>query len=146
MLPQWIQNLSILFSIFGFVVTCFLLIEARDIKNSFLRKARIPEIVTELTDVSGKLARNLKKWDAESSLALERLEITKGLLESIEKKLPGHEKKKVSNLISKLNVKKWIFFKVPISVLEKDQAWDLYTELSGVITSLKQLEKDSKWD
>jgi len=146
MLPQWIQNLSIVFSLIGFVVTCFLLIEARDIKNSFLRKARIPEIVTELTDVSIKLARNLRKWDSESNLALARLEISKSLLESIEKKLPNHEKKKVANLIGKLNVKKWFFFKVPISVLEKDQAWDLYTELSGVITSLTQLEKDSKWD
>ena len=42
--------------------------------------------------------------------------------------------------------KRWFFIRMSLSVLEEEQAWELYVDLNGIITVLTQFEQDSKWN
>ncbi len=148
-MPEWLTDLNkigSISSILGLVVTIFLFIEARKIRNSFLRRARLPEINKELVKVTSNVSEQLKNWDAEKTPALEAFSNVKALLENIKPKLPSEEKRKVGDYLNRLQPKKYLFIKTSISELSEDAAWELYTELSGLVTSLQQLAKDSKWD
>jgi hypothetical protein len=148
-MPDWltdINKLGSISSIAGLIVTVFLFLEARKIRNSFLRRARLPELNKELTKVTSEISESLKKWDTDKTPALETFSKVKALLENISPKLPSDEKRKVENYLNRLQPKKYLIIKSSISELNEDSAWELYTELSGLVTSLQQLAKDSKWD
>lgn len=148
-MPDWltdINKLGSISSIAGLIATAFLFLEARKIRNSFLRRARLPEVNKELAKVTSEIAESLKKWDTDKTPALETLSKVKALLENISPKLPSDEKRKVENYLNRLQPKKYFVIKSSISELNEDSAWELYTELSGLVTTLQQLAKDSKWD
>ena len=133
-------------SILGLLVTGFLFWEARKIRNSFLRRARLPEIIKDLATANNKISKHLKNWNEESREGIHQLLITKELIESLKPKLPDTEKKKSSAYIQKLRPKKWGFFNTNSLNIDEEKAWDLYSNLSRLITTLEQLQKDSKWD
>lgn len=141
-----INNIGSVSSILGLIATVFLFLEARVIRNSFLRRARLPELNIELVNATSQVSKNLKKWDKDKKPTLESFSNVKALLENIKPKLPNEERKKVENFLSGLQPKKYFVIRSKISGLSEDSAWELYTELSGLITSLEQLAKDSKWD
>lgn len=145
-LPTWLQDLGTISSVFGLFVTIFLLLEARKIRNSFLRRARLPEITKELSKTSSLLSSHLKKWDQEKILAIEQFAIIKGLLENLLSKLPDEEKRIVKNYTKKLVVSKSFWRRADLSGITENGAWDLYAEFSTVVTRLEQLNKDIKWD
>lgn len=145
-MPQWLTDIASFSSILGLVISVFVLIEAKKIRKSFLRRARLPEIMKELTEANNGLSKHLKNWNDGKRFGIEQLSIAKGLLENLEEKLPDKERKKVRIFCRKLETKKFLFFTIPITNVDEDQAWELYTQLTGLITSLEQLSKDSKWD
>lgn len=148
-MPEWLTDLNkigSISSILGLIVTVFLFIEARKIRNSFLRRARLPEINKELAKLTSNVSDQLKKWGGDKTPALEAFSNVKALLENIKPKLPPEEKRKVGDYINRLQPKKYLVIKTSLSELSEDSAWELYTELSGLVTSLQQLAKDSKWD
>lgn len=148
-MPDWltdINKLGSICSILGLIVTVFLFIEARAIRISFLRRARLPEINKELAKATSQVSQHLKSWDKDKKPALESFSNVKALLENIEPKLPSEEKKKVLMYLSRLQPRKYLVIKSRIADLSEDSAWELYTELSGLVTALEQLAKDSKWD
>lgn len=148
-MPEWLTDLNkigSISSILGLVVTVFIFIEARKIRNSFLRRARLPEINRELNKVTSSVSNNLKNWDADKTPALAAFSNVKALLENIKPKLPAEEKRKVGAYLDRLQPKKYLIIKASISDLNEEAAWELYAELSGLVTSLQQLAKDSIWE
>jgi len=148
-MPEWLTDLNkigSISSILGLIVTVFLFMEARKIRNSFLRRARLPEVNKELAKVTSNVSIQLKNWEVDKTPALEAFSNVKALLENIRLKLPSEEKRKVGDYLNRLQPKKYLSVKRSISELSEDAAWELYTELSGLVTSLQQLVKDSKWD
>jgi hypothetical protein len=140
-MPDWLTDLNkigSISSILGLIVTFFLLLEARKIRNSFLRR--------DLAKSTSQLSDRLKGWGVDKNSSLETFSTIKALLENIKPKLPSDEKKKVDDYLSKLHPKKYFVVNGSLSNLTEDQAWDRYTELSGLVTALQQLAKDSKWD
>ena len=144
--PSWVTDLGTLSSIFGLGVTILLLWEARKIRESFIRRARLPEVIKELTTANNKIAKILKNWDLEEKEGIRQFIIAKELLENLKPKLPDTEKKKILLYVQKLEERKWLLFTSTITQATIDKAWELYSELSASITALKQLQKDSKWD
>lgn len=138
-LPNWLTDIASIVSIIGFIVTCFLLVEARKIRNSFMRKARIPEIVNDLDRISGDLIANLKQYNNESRSAHEKIQKATALLESILPKIPDSQKEKVQSFIDGTN-------EAISNTLNEDSSWNVSTELSGVVTYLQQIAKDTRWD
>lgn len=148
-MPEWLTDLNklgSLSSILGLIVTLFLLYEARKIRNSFLRRARLPEVNRELSKSTSLLSENLKGWSSDKNPSLETFSTIQALLENIREKLPSDEKRKVDEYLSNLHPKRFWIVNSPLSDLTEDEAWNRYTELSGLVTSLQQLAKDSKWD
>lgn len=148
-MPEWLTDLNkigSISSILGLIVTTFLFFEARKIRNSFLRRARLPEINKELAKATSNVSGQLKNWGEDKTPALEAFSNVKALLENIKPKLPSEEKNKVKDYLSRLQPKKYFFVNISLAELGEDSAWELYTELSGLVTSLQQLAKDSKWD
>ena len=148
-MPDWltdINKIGSIGSIVGLVVTIFLLFEARKIKNSFLRRARLPEVNRELAKATSQLSERLKKWGDDKTPSLETFSTIKALLENITPKLPSEEKRKVDDYLFRLHPKKYWLINDSLSELTEDEAWQRYTELSGLVTRLQQLAKDSKWD
>lgn len=136
-IPQWATDLASIFSIVGFIVTCFLFVEARKIRESFLRKARIPEIVTDLERVYGELFSNLKAYAENRRAAHENIVKATGLLESIMPKLQKTDAQKISEFIQKTR-------KSLGDTPNEDLLWSIYSDLSGVIAYLQQLAKDTR--
>jgi len=148
-MPEWLTDLNKLgsfSSIIGLIVTLSLLYEARKIRNSFLRRARLPEVNRELVKSTSQLSENLKEWSSDKNSSLETFSTIKALLENIREKLPSDERRKVDEYLSNLHPKKWRLINSPLSELTEDEAWKRYTDLSGLVTRLQQLAKDSKWD
>lgn len=148
-MPDWLTDMNkigSISSIIGLIVTIFLFIEARKIRNSFLRRARLPEVNRELARLTSNISEHLKNWMADKKPALETFSNVQALLENVRPKLPSAEKRKVEGYLTRLRPKKYLVIRVSISDLSEDSAWERYTELSGLVTSLQQLAKDSKWD
>ena len=148
-MQSWINGINLfasICSIFGLFATIFLYIEARSIRQSFLRRARLPETIRELTRISSQISNQLKNWSADKAPALESFSKVKAILESTQPKLPSDKKNKVQNVLNKLSPKKYYIFKISLSDLTEQLAWEIYTDLSGVVVHLEQLSKDSKWD
>lgn len=148
-MPDWladINNIGSISSMIGLIVTIFLFLEARKIKNSFLRRARLPEVNRDLAKAASQLSENLKKWEVNKTPSLKTFSTIKALLENIKPKLPPEEKKKVDDYLSRLHPKKYWLINDSLSELSEDDAWQRYTDLSGIVTALQQLAKDSKWD
>lgn len=143
---QWLSDIGSISSIIGIIVTFFLFLEARKIRNSFLRRARLPEVIKDLTETNRKISKHLKEWGDESREGIHQLLIARELIENLKPKLPEIERKKCTAYVQKLQVRRLLFFRSDILVISTDKAWELYSGLSGLITMLEQLQKDSKWE
>lgn len=136
-IAQWLTDLAAILSIIGFAVTCFLFVEARKIRDSFIKKARIPEIVNDLERVFGELFSNLKTYTENKRAAHENIVKATGLLESIKPKLPKADAEKISEFIKKTR-------ESLSGTPSEDSFWSIYSDLSGIIAYLQQLAKDTR--
>lgn len=151
-LPPWIVDVASVSSIAGLAIAILLLIEAKKIRKSFLRRARLPEVNTDLNKKSKIIFSSLKAWDlgenidVEKNTVNEQYAITRGLLENISTKLPEEERSEVLKFINSLRKRRYLFWWGTLIIADKEEGWKLYTELSRIITRLDQLQKDFRWD
>lgn len=148
-MPEWLSDMNAfgsVASIIGLIVTIFLFIEARSIRKSFLRRARLPELNKDLAKAASEISVHIKTWENEKEPALEKFLHAKALLENIRKKLPDDERKMVEKYLSRLRPERLLFKRKEISNLNRDEAFQLYSELNGLVTSLRELAKDNKWN
>jgi len=101
-IPQWMTDISTISSIVGLIVTVFLFFEARTIRKSFLRRARLPAITKDLLKATSDISSNLKSWPNGKQPALEVFAQVKGLLENIKPKLPNEEQKHINGFLKKI--------------------------------------------
>ncbi|HHF3232865.1 TPA: hypothetical protein ACPJ2O_004475 [Vibrio diabolicus] len=136
--PFWAQNLSIVFSGIGIIVSLFLLYEAREIRKSFKRKATLPSLNKYLVEASRKLNDILShsEWDAKKySIELTRLQ---AYLEKAKETLREDDAKAVDDYISEIKL-----FSIELS---QDDSWKFYEKLQYIATKLEQTEKNLAWD
>ncbi|MFW1760440.1 hypothetical protein [Acinetobacter calcoaceticus] len=145
-LPQWLVDSGTILGIVGFFITIWLLWEAKQIRNSFMRKARLPEVIKDLSRSSAKLVTHLKNWETEEKEAINQLIISKALIENLIPKVPDFEKKRCKLFVNSVTPRTLFFWTIGSSTVDEDKAWSLYTLLIEVLTMLEQLNKDSKWD
>lgn len=129
-------------SVIGLLVTGFLYYEARSIRRSFLTRARLPEIMKELVAAVSTLSKNVKDWKSDKQPTLLVLQEVKALLENISPKVSKPERVKVDAYLLKLSPSN---SSVQIERFEADQIFKLYNELVGLVSTLKQVNKDSSW-
>ena len=139
-------DFSAISSIIGLGVTIFLLVEARAIRKSFLRRARLPNVTRELSELTSEISSRLKNWSGDEKPVIESFARIKGLLENLKPKLPTEQQKQVDDFLRKLQPRKYLLLKAGLSELSEDKAWSLYADLNTVVTSLAQLVEDSRWE
>ena len=144
-MPDWLNYTAAVSSIIGLVISAFLLYQIKEIRKSFVRRARLPEISSEFSKVSSNLLKSLKDWPKEKRLGITQVHIAVGLLNNAAKKVPDADKRRINQAIAKL-CKRSFFRMEPVNDATLDEAWVFYNELSSVNTFLEQLVKDIKWD
>lgn len=148
-MAEWLSDINTfgsVASIIGLIVTIFLFIEARSIRKSFLRRARLPELNKDLAKAASEISVHIKAWEINKEPALEKFSHAKALLENIKKKLPEDERRMVEEYLIRLQPNRLFFKKREISDLNRDEAFQLYSELTGLVTSLRELAKDNTWN
>ncbi len=104
-----------------------------------MRKARIPEIVEDLDEISKELFSHLRKFGEENRNALQKIQNAKGLLESVLPKMDNGHHKKINEFVT-------LASRADVDKLTEDLCWEIYSQLSSLVTYFKQLAKDSKWE
>ncbi|MNH09170.1 hypothetical protein D3C79_686150 [compost metagenome] len=145
-LPALLTDIGTIASIIGTIISAYLLWIARDIRKSFIRKARLPETIDELTKVSRVIIECIQDLPKSEKEFIRQIIIAKELVDNLSKKLPDIERKKATSFLKITNKKKYFIFTSVIKNADNDKAWELYTSITGLITALEQLKKDSRWD
>lgn len=147
--PSWINDLASLSSIMGLGVTGWLLYEAKKLRDSFLMKARLPELTKSLSSIASNILTSIKDWDNSKSNILSNLSKCKSILNNINSKI--HDKNIKNDIIALQNKlekkKKFIFFnqKIELTELDKDDIWNIYSDINLVLEGLQQFSEDLRW-
>lgn len=142
--PQWMQDLNTGLSLLGFVITVMVLYEVRDIKNSFRRRARLPEIFHELSRLSKDLNAHIYNLPSERNKVRELIRQAGILLETSGSVMAKPEKVKIKKIASKIEESSKQF-DVP-KASDKDSFWNLYLDIQDGITLIQQILNDTKWE
>lgn len=141
--PQWIQDINTGLSILGFFITIYVLIEVRHIKSAFLARARLPDLIKELSKTGSALNSDLDNWEHQKNKARSQIKVAATLIQSALAMLPKQERTAVARLQKKmLNATQHFSDE---KYLTLDIAWDLYSDIQSCITTLSQVSKNMKW-
>jgi len=142
-IPQWLQDFETGLSILGFVLTFVVYRAVSDVKKSFQRKARLPEIVKDLTKSSSELSKALSSLPADEVTAKTEVKAVASVIRMALKLLPSEEKKELKTILKKLTSDKV----VKASVTDKSNAfWDAYSDIQVSVRVLNQAIKNLKWE
>jgi len=140
-----LNTLGALASIVGLLITLLILNEAKKIRRSFLQKIRIPEAYKTLSEISRLLSTLISAWPGEKQQILKELARIRSILLNLKSKLDGDDKRQAESLIRKLGYKKLFYRRQDLSKLNKDDLWNIYSELIAIVELLKQTNNDIKW-
>jgi len=135
-------------SVVGFVVTCWVAWQAKNIRNYFFNRVRIGEILPDLTKDSDELLEALKKWDSTNGTGREThivLSRVRGRLLNLRHKVSSDEKKTLVSLLVKIEKKKLYLFPGKITDISRDEAWEILADYAGMISQVTGGHNDSSW-
>lgn len=147
-MPAWVAPLADVVSLLGFLITVWILRQTTSIKKSFALRVRIPESRQSLETISSTLLKNLRGWPDSQSEIFADLARAQAVLMNLSRKLPRKEGELVNELLKRIGIPKsrilfWIHPEQ--KAFSKDELWEVYGKLQGVIESLRQTEQDSRW-
>lgn len=142
--PIWLQNTNTVLGIAGFFITVAVMIQVASIKRSFRSRARLPEVVKELEKAGSLLNKYLDSWPARKNDALTQFKIASVLVRSAIPLVAGDTKKQLKVINVKLIDAAQNFEDPRYQSL--DAAWDLYSDVQQVITSLGQSVRSLNWE
>lgn len=144
--PQWIMDIATAMTIFGFLITLLVFKQTKDIKKSFLNKARLPEIQKELNQCASNINKQIDNWEGSKERISVEFFNCAGILDSLIKKLDDNQKTKARSLLKRLRYRPFYIFPAKKTcIADKATAWSLYEDLSELNVSLSQIIKDSNW-
>jgi hypothetical protein len=126
-------------SILSLLLTIYVLYTVRKIKNYYVFKARVPELVNQISDHASKLA--LFHNDYENSreqilLELGKAEVT---LSSLKKKVDRKTRRLITTAIT--TVQSYNRY-----TRDKDQLWKIYIDLQKVVQEVINVQGDREWE
>lgn len=143
-IPQWIQDIETGLSLLGFGITLYVLFEVKFIKNTFLSRARLPELIKDLQKAGSVLNGQLDQWPAQRNEALCQIKVAASLLKSASTMLPKSEREELLKTHKKLTSAAQSFSsQQPLST---DSIWDLYSDIQSSIASMTQVSKNNRWE
>lgn len=143
-IPQWIQDVDTGLSILGFIITLYVLAEVKLIKNTFLSRARLPELIKDLQKAGSTLNSHLGGWPSQRNEAVCQIKVAASLLKSASSIMPKAERGELLQAHRKLKNAAQAFFSG--REISADLAWDLYSDIQSSIASIIQVSKNNRWD
>jgi hypothetical protein len=148
-IPPWLTDIASISSIIGLLITIWVLRETKNIRKSFLTKARLPDAIKELESLATNLSKTIPEWETNKQDTLTEISRCMSILKNIEPKLTASIKKDVATILEEFQRKKSIinfWRKKSISELNLDEIWNLYSQLQFVIEGLRQKKHDMRWE
>lgn len=143
-IPQWIQDMNTGLSLLGFGITLYVLFEVKFIKNTFLSRARLPELIRDLEKAGSVLNGQLGQWPSQRNEALCQIKVAASLLKSASAMVPKTEREELLKTHKKLTDAAQSFSSQQgISI---DFVWDLYSDIQSDIASMTQVSKNNRWE
>lgn len=143
-IPQWIQDVNTGLSLLGFAITLYVLFEVKFIKDTFLLRVRLPELIRDLTKAGSTLNGHLGEWPAQRNEALCQIKVAASLLKSASIMVPKTEKNELLQTQMKLTGAAQSF--VSGEDISTDLIWDLYSDIQSSIASMNQIAKNNRWE
>ena len=153
-IPVLLANAMNYLDVGSFVVSCislgltiWLLYGVRQLRKSYLLKARLPEIHDVTVKEHEKMFEILHNWtddDAEHKF-LKHVAVVRQRLSRVRAILNRSEKREISKFLQQHLHRRERWRKIPIQSVGINQAWNIYNELNGILARLGDIEKDGKW-
>ena len=139
-----IQDLNTGLSFLGFVITLFVLFEVKSIKDTFLSRARLPELIRDLGKAGSTINSYLGQWPVQRNEARCQIKVAASLMKSASTMLPKIEKNEVLLTHKKLVDAAQHFSDHRYADVEI--VWDLYSDIQSSIASMTQVSKNNRWE
>lgn len=143
-LTDCLTPISVYATIIGFIITVIMLREIWIIKQRFMCRARLPQMISDLEKTSASLNSSMPKWPEHRNAASIQIKNAVSLMISAEKMTPSTERKRIKTVRKKLDKASKHLLKSPYD--KDDPIWDLYGDITAIITSLKELNLSTKWE
>lgn len=145
-LPGWVVDIATVLTIVTFPITFWLGYQAKKVRGYFFNRVRIGEIIPELSHDATELFGALRDWDLDGGrMAKVVIYRIKGRLYNLKKKLQSEELKSVSNLISKIESRRFYFFPRRIADVTLDNAWEIAGDYAAMLSQVSGDHNDSHW-
>ncbi len=128
-----------LLSIVSFVLTIFVLLNVRKLRNAYKLRGRGPSLIKDLSKCASNLSRFLNDYNEFLPQINEELAKVKAKLRSMERKLSRGPKKSVKHVITYID-------QCEISAQNEKQVRETYVEIRKVIEELIENQKDLEWE
>ncbi|MDY4326469.1 hypothetical protein SOV88_19610 [Pectobacterium brasiliense] len=147
---------SVIASIVGGIYTIIVYFRVSDIEKKYLVKVRLPDLIAQLQEKNKLLPQLLSNFEKDSEDREKKSSVSssfhevKVLLEDTIRKLElsrssiKHIKDPITKWLNSVSNKK-IKTMLRHRSLDIDGLWSLYSELSGIITRLEQMNTDLGW-
>lgn len=132
----------------GFLLTCWIGWQAKNIKDYFFNRVRIGEILPELTIESTQLLKALELWESNDGNGRQAhmvIASLKGRLINLKGKVGADQKKSLSRLLAKIEKKKFYVIPGKVSDIGIDDAWEIATDYAGIISQVSSEHDDLGW-
>lgn len=140
------SDLSIIMSFFSLAISVFLLFEAKKIYKQFIGKARIPETIKSLEDIYHDISKNMNDFSKNKEDIFHSFLKAKSIVENSESNIVKDlQKKGCRNFVSIFKHKEYFFFSRNKTEFTYEESLNIMRELSALVVSISELNKDSQW-
>lgn len=146
--------IGLIISILSFFFSLWAIKGVKEIRRRFLAKARIPQLMKDLTEKKGEICRLLDDYDDNKSAIITMFATIEPLLCSLKKIVDRDERRQLRKVRGSLSVYRGISWNnISVSCMLRprsqrtyESALGVYTELNVLIETVKQKQKDRKWE
>lgn len=128
-----------LLSIFSFVLTIFVLLNVRNLRNVYKLKARGPSLLKDLSKSASNISGFLNEYNDFLPQLEEELGRVAVKLSSMKRKLSGGPKRSVKHVLVRID-------QCEVNAQNEEHVRRTYIEIIKVIEELKDHQKDLDWE
>lgn len=137
-------------SILGFFLSIWVLYNVKKLRNYYLLKARIPEIIKEINKFSKELNSYLDDINNNKNQILVIIKKFEFTLKSLKRKSANDLVSLINKMLQRISRMKRggpvrLYPLKPTKWSFDDEAWELYSDMQGVLQGLKETANDSNW-
>lgn len=140
-LKEIFEQIGTLSSILSFVITIFVWMSVKKIKDFYLFTARFPDLTTRLSELASGLSDGLNAYEGITTKIKKILIDIEVILKSLRKKSNGDVKKSINLLIKEIQKVSSNAENIPKEMLE-----NIHISTYKVIKQCEDLYEESRWE